>query len=241
MDNLTILERHPLSAAFGTMGEADRAELKASIKTDDGSVEITLYEGKALDGWHRYRCMLALGRDPAPFMREFAGDDPAAFVLRVNDWRRHVEQAGAVQDAHTGIPMAGGARQHCNAVRTARKVGWRRGAIAGLVGWPAGVAFGAALHKAMRGKGRRTSERAWESIWVIAASCGRRWRRRWRACSSARSGRPLFPANAHRHDGRSEIMRKFSERGSILILGYAILPPGFRRMSSLKPLLQRIS
>ncbi len=92
MDNLTILERHPLSAAFGTMGEADRAELKASIKTDDGSVEITLYEGKALDGWHRYRCMLALYRDPTPRMREFAGDDPAAFVLRVNDWRRHVSK-----------------------------------------------------------------------------------------------------------------------------------------------------
>ena len=83
--------RHPLSVAFGTMDEAERAELKASVKRDPSGVRILMHENMILDGWHRYRCLLALGIDPDKYICEFPdSDDPVEYVLKANDWRRHV-------------------------------------------------------------------------------------------------------------------------------------------------------
>ena len=91
------LERHPLSAAFGTMGEADRLALKQSLKEDHREVEIVTLDGLILDGWHRAKCLEALGIDLAPYMREYAGDDPVGYVLRMNERRRHISKLERVR------------------------------------------------------------------------------------------------------------------------------------------------
>jgi ParB-like chromosome segregation protein Spo0J len=49
---------------------------------------IWLYEGKILDGWHRYRAAKKVGLEPKT--REYRGDDPVAFVRSMNIIRRHL-------------------------------------------------------------------------------------------------------------------------------------------------------
>lgn len=55
-------ERHPLSTHFGDMPDDQWEELKADIKANKLQESIVLYEGKILDGWHRYKALCALGR-----------------------------------------------------------------------------------------------------------------------------------------------------------------------------------
>ncbi len=47
---------------------------------------IMLYEGKVLDGWHRYQACLKAGAKPRS--EPYSGSDPAAYVCSVNLHRR---------------------------------------------------------------------------------------------------------------------------------------------------------
>ena len=95
------LQQHPLSAAFPSMAEDDLAALAEDIRKHGQREPGVLYEGKVLDGWHRY---LASQQAGAKFKSvAFDGDDPVAFVLSKNLLRRHLtvsQRAGCVVAAH---------------------------------------------------------------------------------------------------------------------------------------------
>ena len=76
---------------WGEMPADDFAELVEDVKAHGVRQPVTIYEGKVLDGWHRYRAARSAGVD-CP-MEDFTGDDPVAFVTSLNAHRRHYTTA----------------------------------------------------------------------------------------------------------------------------------------------------
>lgn len=66
-------------------------EIAAELKKTRKRPTITLYQGKVLDGRHRYLACVKAGIDP--IVKEFTGKDPRAFVIRSNVTRRHLTPA----------------------------------------------------------------------------------------------------------------------------------------------------
>lgn len=93
-DRLKRLERHPFSAAYGDIQDADALDgLKASIEKDGlGDPVIWVYQGKILDGHHRLTAAIAAGRGQGLQLRLFEGSDGDAwlFTIRQNVHRRHL-------------------------------------------------------------------------------------------------------------------------------------------------------
>jgi hypothetical protein len=87
----TELEFHPLAALFPPLDDAAFEALKADIREHGLREAIWLYEGKILDGTHRYKACLAVG--VAPSFRDYEGGSPLAFVLGMNLRRRHLTTA----------------------------------------------------------------------------------------------------------------------------------------------------
>lgn len=88
------LKRHELSALFTDMSDDDFKKLCASIEAN-GFIEpvIRIYEGKILDGWHRYRAAKELNLIRKLKFQEWDErdeGDPVAFVLARNIERRHL-------------------------------------------------------------------------------------------------------------------------------------------------------
>ena len=67
----------------------DYAALKADIRTKGQNEPIWLYQGKILDGRHRYQACVELGIEPS--FREYQGVDPVGFVVSQNLHRRHLD------------------------------------------------------------------------------------------------------------------------------------------------------
>lgn len=82
------LEAHPLALMFPPISPEEMAEIVADVKKHGVLEPVWLYEGKVLDGWHRYCAAVEAGRE-AKF-REWRGDDPVAFVVSMNIMRRHL-------------------------------------------------------------------------------------------------------------------------------------------------------
>ncbi len=81
-------EQHLLGRLLPPMGQDDFQRFAAGIAARGLDEEIVLYQGKILDGWSRYRACQAVRVEPR--FREFAGDDPLAYVLAKNVERRHM-------------------------------------------------------------------------------------------------------------------------------------------------------
>lgn len=99
------LQRHKLSAIFGDMPDTDFQSLIESVQTD-GFIDpiIRIYEGKILDGWHRYRAAQELNLIRKLKFQEWKErdeGDPAAFVLARNIERRHLTPSQRAQIAVT--------------------------------------------------------------------------------------------------------------------------------------------
>jgi hypothetical protein len=86
---MKVYERHPLSAAFPSMTPEAFKELIDDIDENGVNEKIVVYQGKILDGWHRYQACVEL-KVAKPPMVEFEGNDPVAFVLSKNLHRRHL-------------------------------------------------------------------------------------------------------------------------------------------------------
>jgi hypothetical protein len=84
---MKTLERHYLSEIAGDMEQEEFHALIDSIDEQGILEPIMLWEGKILDGWHRYQACLELNIKKFP-VREYEGDDPAAYVY-AKDLRKH--------------------------------------------------------------------------------------------------------------------------------------------------------
>jgi hypothetical protein len=80
---------HPMADLFPVMSPKDLAAFTADIRAHGVREPIWLYEGKILEGRHRYQACVALGRECPT--REYTGDDPLGFVVSMNLHRRHLK------------------------------------------------------------------------------------------------------------------------------------------------------
>src|SRR5229473_4229684 len=81
-------EQHLLGRLLPPMSQDDFQRFAAGVAARGLDEDIVLYQGKILDGWSRYRACQAVRVEPR--FREFAGDDPLAYVLSKNVQRRHM-------------------------------------------------------------------------------------------------------------------------------------------------------
>lgn len=90
------MEPHPIADTFPEMSDADLASLAEDIKAKGLVDPIITFEGKILDGRHRFKACRAAG--VAPVFQPFEGEDPVAFVVSKNLHRRHLttSQRGAI-------------------------------------------------------------------------------------------------------------------------------------------------
>lgn len=79
---------HPLADAFPLIEGAEFGELVADIDNNGLLNPIVMFEGKILDGRNRWRACQRL--QIAHTEKQFAGDDPAAFVWSANAVRRQL-------------------------------------------------------------------------------------------------------------------------------------------------------
>jgi len=96
-----MYEQHPLSAAFPAMSEEELQNLKDSIDVIGVQNPIVIYEGKIIDGWHRYKVANEL-RLPCPVVPLADDVDPQDFVLANNKARRHLNR-GQIAIAYTKV------------------------------------------------------------------------------------------------------------------------------------------
>ena len=97
-------ERHELSEKWGDMPAKEFRDLVEDVRKNGVLHPVTLYEGKVLDGWQRYRAALEAGVEcPA---QDYTGDDPAGFVITANHVRRHLtpEARTRLLDPGGGLP-----------------------------------------------------------------------------------------------------------------------------------------
>lgn len=83
-------QRHPLSAVWPDLEPQAREALHESMRTRgyDPLEPVVLYEGKVLDGWHRYSMARELGIEVTTVA--FDGDDPAGWVIARHTGRRNL-------------------------------------------------------------------------------------------------------------------------------------------------------
>jgi hypothetical protein len=87
-----ILEQHTLSAAFPSMGDIEFDALSKSIAKVGLLNPIVLFEGKVIDGWHRYLACTDEGIELKTI--NLADDiDPQEYVIAQNKERRHLTQS----------------------------------------------------------------------------------------------------------------------------------------------------
>jgi ParB family chromosome partitioning protein len=100
-----ILQIHDLANVFPRMPNDEFAALKADIKTNGLLEPIWLYDGKVLDGRHRYFACQEIGVEPA--FRDYKGGDPRGFVVSLNLKRRHLDatQRSAVAAELANMPQ----------------------------------------------------------------------------------------------------------------------------------------
>jgi len=96
-----MYQQHPLSAAFPAMSEEELQNLKDSIDVIGVQNPIVIYEGKIIDGWHRYKVATELGL-PCPAVPLAEDIDPQDFVLANNKARRHLNR-GQIAIAYTKV------------------------------------------------------------------------------------------------------------------------------------------
>ena len=94
------LELHPLCTLFPRMAGAEFDALKFDILANGQQEAITVHDGLILDGGNRYSACIEAGVEP--LLKDFAGTNPASFVLSANFHRRHLtpgQQAAIVSSA----------------------------------------------------------------------------------------------------------------------------------------------
>ena len=86
-----MYEPHEYCLAFPEMPAEQFQRLAADIRANGLLHEIVLYEGKILDGRHRYKACLQERVEART--RDYVGSDPAGFVASENSSRRHLTES----------------------------------------------------------------------------------------------------------------------------------------------------
>ncbi len=81
------LHQHPLGKLFRKFTQQEMSDLIEDIHANGQAHPIILFEGRVLDGWHRY--MACLGLNIEPLVKVYEGSNPAAYVCSANLQRRH--------------------------------------------------------------------------------------------------------------------------------------------------------
>lgn len=84
------IQLHPLCTLFPPMANSEFAELKADLAKNGLQKAIVRYEGKILDGAHRYRACVSLDIEPLWLDVEGTYEHAVSFVLSANLHRRHL-------------------------------------------------------------------------------------------------------------------------------------------------------
>ena len=115
---------HLISELFPRVSPAELAELVEDIAKNGLQNPITLFEGKILDGRHRYdACGIA---EVAPRFSEYEGTDPLGFVLSGNLRRRHLTDsqramvAAKLENMQQGRPEIKPANVHVKRAEAAK-------------------------------------------------------------------------------------------------------------------------
>lgn len=93
------IKTHPLAEIFPTMPVSDIKDLADDIKKRGLQSPITIYEGKILDGRHRYEACTIAGVKPT--LISYKGGDPLSYVIAANLKRRHLTTAQKAMVAAT--------------------------------------------------------------------------------------------------------------------------------------------
>src|SRR5262249_29967025 len=91
------LEPHPLALLFPKLEADEFADLVADIRANGLQHPIVVFEGKILEGVHRYHACIEAGVEPR--FEQYTGSDPYAYVISANIRRRHLnkeQQAKAI-------------------------------------------------------------------------------------------------------------------------------------------------
>src|SRR6516165_903971 len=104
------LEFHPLSQIFTLIEGAEFDDLVADIRAHGVHEPIWIYDGQIIDGRNRYRASAVAGVD-CP-MREYLGDNPAAFVVSLNLKRRHLNESQRAMVMARLATLPKGTNQH---------------------------------------------------------------------------------------------------------------------------------
>jgi len=119
------MEFHAVTNIFPAMGDDDYRQLLADIKANGLREPIWTYQGKIIDGRHRYRACLELGIQPR--FREWDGNGSLVqFVVSLNLHRRHLtssQKAVVALDIERLLAEEAKERQRRAAAETNAKLG----------------------------------------------------------------------------------------------------------------------
>jgi len=87
----TDLQFHPFSNLFPLISGEEYEAFRSDIEAHGQRDPIILFEGQILDGRNRYRCCRDLGKEPV--VEQYHGEDPLAYVLSLNLYRRQLSVA----------------------------------------------------------------------------------------------------------------------------------------------------
>jgi hypothetical protein len=107
-------EFHPIADLFPLIDGEEFEALCADIKKNGLRQNVSIYEGKILDGRNRYRACKAVGEDIRTV--PFYGDDPYEYVAAQNILRRHVRPSQRALIAAAMANMKAGDNQHSKVV-----------------------------------------------------------------------------------------------------------------------------
>ena len=86
-----VYNPHPLANIFPLMAADEYVALKSDIRQYGLREAIWILDGQILDGRNRFKACQEVG--VTPLLKEYQGDDPAAFVVSLNLKRRHLSES----------------------------------------------------------------------------------------------------------------------------------------------------
>lgn len=117
---MTDYDLHDLCKLFPPMPEDQFNSLIDSIRDHGLLTPIMLYEGKILDGRHRYKACINLRIEPS--FKEYEGDDALGYVIALNLSRRHLDESQRAMIGARISNLKDGQRKHTGAPIGAAKV-----------------------------------------------------------------------------------------------------------------------